>query len=77
MKCWGGPLQACAGHKGGVEAAVHAMKKIFDETDAEAVLLVGASNAFNSMNRQTALQNIQVTCPEIATYLVNTYCEPP
>ena len=45
-----GPLQACAGHRGGVEAAVHAMKDIFDDPNTEAVLLVDASNAFNSMN---------------------------
>ena len=72
-----GPLQACAGHKGGVEAAVHAMKQVFDEPDTEAVILVDASNAFNSMNRQTALHNIQIICPEMATYLINTYRSPP
>ena len=68
-----GPLQACAGHKGGVEAAVHAMKNIFDHEKTEAVILVGASNAFNSMNRETALHNIQIICPDMATYLINTY----
>ena len=72
-----GPLQACAGHKGGVEAAVHAMKKVFDKPNVEAVLLVDATNAFNNMNRQTALHNIQVICPEMSTYLINTYREPP
>ena len=72
-----GPLQACAGHKGGVEAAVHAMKKVFEDPKTEAVLLVDASNAFNSMNRGTALHNIQVICPEMATFLINTYREPP
>ena len=72
-----GPLQACAGHKGGVEAAVHAMKRVFDDSTTEAVLLVDASNAFNSMNRGTALHNIQVECPEMATYLINTYREAP
>ena len=72
-----GPLQACAGHKGGVEAAVHAMKKLFSDSETEAVLLVDASNAFNSMNRGTALHNMQILCPEIATYLINTYRTPP
>ena len=72
-----GPLQACAGHKGGVEAAVHAMKEIFGDHETDAVILVDASNAFNSMNRQTALHNIQLTCPEMATYLLNTYRAPP
>ena len=52
------------------------MKQIFDETDTEAVILVDASNAFNSMNRQTALHNIQISSPEMATYLTNTYRSP-
>ena len=55
-----GPLQVCAGHKGGVEAAVYAMKKVFDDPDTDAVLLVDATNAFNSMNRGTALHNMQI-----------------
>ena len=29
----------------------------------EAILLVDASNAFNSLNRATALRNIQTICP--------------
>ena len=29
------------------------------------------------MNRQTALHNVQLTCPEMATYMVNTYRAPP
>ena len=51
-----GPLQTCAGHEAGCEAAVHAMKKIYSQEDTEAVLLVDATNAFN---RQAALHNIQ------------------
>ena len=72
-----GPLQACAGHRGGVEAAVHALKKVFEDSKTEAVILVDASNAFNNMNRQTALHNMHLTCPEMATYLLNTYRAPP
>ena len=68
-----GALQLCAGQKSGCEAAVHAMKQIFDDTNTEAVLLVDASNAFNNLNRQTALQNIHLICPSIAKALINTY----
>ena len=57
-----GPLQACAGQEGGCEAAVHAMRHIFQSPESEAVLLVDATNAFNSLNRQAALHNISVTC---------------
>ena len=53
------------------------MKKIFENPETEAVILVDAKNAFKSMNRGTVLQNVQVICPEIATYLINTYRPPP
>ena len=36
-------------------------------------LLVDASNAFNHLNRQAALHNIQLRCPPLATVLINTY----
>ena len=39
-------------HKGGVEAAVHTMKKIFEDLETEAVILIDTSNAFNSINRK-------------------------
>ena len=66
-------LQVCAGHKSGSEAAVHSMRSIFDADDTDAVLLIDASNAFNSLNRAAALHNITVLCPSIATYAINTY----
>ena len=68
-----GPLQTCAGHEAGVEAAVHAMKTIHFNECNEGLLLVDASNAFNSLNRIAALHNIQQTCPSIWCILQNTY----
>ena len=68
-----GPLQVCAGHLSGCEAAVHAMRQVFQSPDTEATLLVDASNAFNSLNRQVALQNIHHLCPSISKALINTY----
>ena len=71
-----GSLQVCAGHEGGCEAAVHAMHKIFQEEDTEAVLLVDASNAFNSVNRKVFLHNIDIVCPALAIYVNNCYSIP-
>ena len=71
-----GCLQICTGQPSGCEAAVHAMRRCFENNDAEAVLLVDASNAFNSLNRHCALHNIQRLCPPLATILINTYREP-
>ena len=71
-----GCLQMCGGQISGVEAAFHATKSAFDSEENEAALLVDATNAFNSLNRQVALQNIRRLCPSIATILVNTYRNP-
>ena len=70
-----GTLQLCAGQEAGSEAAVHAMRHIFEDAESEAVLLVDASNAFNSMNRNAALHNIHYLCPPLAVILTNTYRE--
>ena len=68
-----GPLQVCAGHKSGSEAALHAMSSLFQHEDTDAVLLVDASNAFNSLNRAAVLHNIRIVCPAVATFAINTY----
>lgn len=39
------------------------MHDILDASDTDAVLLFDASNAFNSLNRASALHNIAVLCP--------------
>ena len=71
-----GCLQMCGGQISGIEAAVHAIRSAFDNEGCEAVLLADASNAFNSLNRLTALHNIQRLCPPLATILINTYRSP-
>jgi hypothetical protein len=57
----------------GCEAGVHLIRKLYDDDGVEGILLVDASNAFNNLNRQRALRNIQIICPAIATILLNTY----
>ena len=71
-----GSLQVYAGHKSGSEAAIHAMRNIFEADEMDAVLLIDASNAFNALNRAAALHNIRVLCPTLATYVINTYRQP-
>ena len=65
-----GPLQVCAGHLSGCEAAVHSMHRVFQSSISEGVILV---DAFNSLNRETALRNIQHLSPPLAKILINTY----
>ena len=71
-----GPLQTCTGIKAGIEAAIHAMRRVFEDANTEAILLVDAENAFNKLNRDVALNNIKELCPTFHRYLQNTYQSP-
>ena len=68
-----GLLQAATGLQGGAEATIHSMKLIFEQESTDGVILVDASNAFNSLNRKAALHNIRIVCPKISTVFINTY----
>ena len=41
------------------------MAHIFAEDDIEAVILVDASNAFNTLNKQVTLLNCEAICPSL------------
>ena len=71
-----GPLQTYTGHAARSEAAVHAMRELFDDDQCEAALLVDALNAFNCISRQVVLHNISVLCPSFSTILQYTYSAP-
>ena len=71
-----GPLQTCTGVKAGIEAAIHAMRQVFEQEETDAILLVDAENAFNNLNRTAALSNIKELCPTFYRYLLNTYQKP-
>ena len=58
-----GPIQTCTGIKAGIEGAIHSMRKVFEDDETEAILLVDAENAFNNLNRRAALSNIKEICP--------------
>ena len=65
--------QLCAGQSAGAESAVHAARRLFESEETEAILLVDAKNAFNSINRYSALHNIGWQCPTFARVLINCY----
>ena len=71
-----GSLQVCAGQEAVLEAAIHAMEKIFKEESTEAVLLVDAENVFNSIKRKEFLHNISTLCPAISTFVTNCCATP-
>ena len=71
-----GPLQLASGQQGGNEAAVHAMNNIFSDDGTEGVLLADAQNAFNVLNRATALTNLRFLCPPLSYFAINLYRAP-
>ena len=49
------------------------MKLIIEQERTEGVILVDACNAFNPLNRKTALHSIRIICAEFSTVLINAY----
>ena len=65
--------QLCVDQQSGCEAAIHAMRSVFESPSCQAILQVHDTNAFNNLNRMTALINTLHSCPSIAPALINTY----
>ena len=68
-----GTLQLCVGQISGCKAEIHAMRNLWTESNTGAILLVDASNAFNSLSREAAMRNAKILCPSLARILINTY----
>ena len=50
---------------------------MFTDDDTEAMLMVvDASNTFNSINREAFLHNAKVLCPALDTFIKNCYLMP-
>ena len=64
-----GSLQLCVGQEAACEAVVHTMRSAFGDEGIEAILLVDASNAFNTLNRQAAPRNVQNSAPFLLQFL--------
>uniref|UniRef100_A0A1X7SXG4 Reverse transcriptase domain-containing protein n=1 Tax=Amphimedon queenslandica TaxID=400682 RepID=A0A1X7SXG4_AMPQE len=69
-----GTEQLCAGLKCGIEGAIHTATELFDSHDDDfGVLIMDASNAFNSINRLAMLWNIRILWPRASRFIFNTY----
>lgn len=62
--------------RSGCEVAVHASVDLFAEEENHGLLQIDASNAFNSINRAVTPHNVNILCPEFATYIQNCYQSP-
>ena len=49
-----GCLLLCTGQEARCEATIHPMHRIFESNETEAILMVEAKNAVNSINRKFA-----------------------
>ena len=67
--------QIC-GRSSGSEAAIHAMRRMFQHENSDAIILTDAANAFNNLNRKVLLHKIKYICPKIAIYVNNCYSVP-
>ena len=69
-----GPLQTCAGHAAGLEAAIHAMQGMFHTANCEAALLVDASMpSIPSTVTLHSIISLAILCPALSIVLHNTY----
>ena len=71
-----GSLQVRMGQEVGIEVAVQSLKSIYNDNNTDAVLLVDASNTFNSLNCEVFLHNISYICPAISIFVENCYNSP-
>ena len=69
----GGNFQLCFGETAGIEHTIHALRREFKKENCEAILLIDATNAFNLLNRTTALENVRRMSPSLYIPPSNTY----
>jgi len=68
------PTQLGVGVAGGVEAAVHAARRYVDNLNKdEAVVKLDFCNAFNTLRRDSILEAIHATLPEMYSYVHASY----
>ena len=68
--------QLCGGVRSGIEGTIHNITNLFSQYGAYSgwgVLLVDASNAFNSLNHVALLWNVRVLWPHCSRFVFNTY----
>ena len=68
-----GSDQLCSWTKAGIEAAIHSMNDPFADDGTEGLLLVNASNAFNTLSRPAMLWNCRVLWLRCSLFLFNCY----
>ena len=76
LKRLGANFQLCLGQKCGIEYAIHTLREAYLNNENQAILLIDAENAFNSLNRELALRNVENLCPSLLNAIKNSYSTP-
>ena len=66
-------FKVCAGHDAGGEVTRHAVHSIFEEKNAEGMLLIVAGDAFKTINRKLFRPNAATVYPAVSTCMYNCY----
>ena len=69
-------FQLRLGQKCGIKYAIHSLRNEFEKPETDAILLIDAEKAFNSLNRELGLKNVQISCPALHHALANSYKHP-
>ena len=72
----GSNTQMYIGQKCGIDFAILALRKTYDSPEVEGILLIDAQNAFNSLNTDLALKNVDILCPSLTHAIRNSYSTP-
>ena len=67
LKNLGKSFQLCLGQKFGIEYAIHSLRNEYEKPEADAILLIDAEIAFNSLNRELALKMLK---PFVRRYIM-------
>ena len=73
----GSNYQLCFGQKCGIEYATNTLRKQYEKSESDAILLIDVENAFNYLNRNLALENLANICPSLLPAIQNSYYNPP
>lgn len=69
------PHQMSFGVKGGCEAAVHAVRTFLNDEEAEIIVKIDLSNAFNSAVRDTMLYKVTTSIPAFHPFFHQCYAK--
>ena len=64
------------GQKCGIKYAIHSLRIELEKSEIDAILLIHAEKAFNSLNRELVLKIVEIPCPALHHALANSYKHP-